>query len=207
MCFRTRVESLGREADAWVLKDGDGGDLGRFDLVVVSAPAPQTGALLQPWSPVLAATAASVEMAPCWAVMVTFPDPLNLDFDGAFVNDSAISWVARNSSKPDRPGCDSWVIHASTEWSTANLEMEPDPAAESLFREFADLFGTRSERPEHLTAHRWRYALPQDPLAEPFLFDQALGLAACGDWCGGPRVEGAFLSGLTTAEALIRHQR
>ncbi|KAA1260324.1 hypothetical protein LF1_28630 [Rubripirellula obstinata] len=32
-----------------------------------------------------------------------------------------------------------------------------------------------------------------------------MGIAACGDWCGGPRIEGAFLSGMAAAGALLRH--
>jgi len=57
--------------------------------------------------------------------------------------------------------------------------------------------------PEHLSAHRWRYALPTEPLPEPCLFDPRLQLAAAGDWCGGPRVEGAFLSGCAAAGRIL----
>ena len=201
--YGTRIETLNREADGWVLTDEDGDELGPFDAVVVSAPAPQAGALLRTCSPDLAARAASVEMAPCWAVMMTFPESLNLGFDGAFVNNSAITWVARDASKPERKDYESWVIHASSEWSTAHLEMGPDRAAAALVREFCAALGLEREDPKHLTAHRWRFALPLEPLPETFLFDANLRLAACGDWCGGPRVEGAFLSGLAAADEIL----
>ena len=205
--YSTRVDSLNQEGDVWVLKDEGGVDLGRVDVVVVSAPSPQAGALFRTCSPDLATRTAAVEMAPCWAVMVTFPERLHLGFDGAFVNNSAISWVSRNASKPDRPGHESWVIHASPEWSTTHLEEEPDLAAEALVREFCAALGVQREQPRHLTAHRWRFALPRSPLPETFLFDANLGLAACGDWCGGPRVEGAFLSGIAAAEGILGHAR
>ena len=205
--YSTRVDSLNQEGNVWVLKDEGGVDLGRVDLVVVSAPSPQAGELFRTCSPDLAARAAAVEMAPCWAVMVTFPERLNLGFDGAFVNNSAISWVSRNASKPDRPGDESWVIHASPEWSITHLEMEPDLAADALVREFCAALSVKREQPRHLTAHRWRFALPRSPLPETFLFDANLGLAACGDWCGGPRVEGAFLSGIAAAEGILGHAR
>jgi predicted NAD/FAD-dependent oxidoreductase len=35
------------------------------------------------------------------------------------------------------------------------------------------------------------------------LFDPQLGIGACGDWCGGRRVEGAFLSGHALALRII----
>jgi renalase len=51
-------------------------------------------------------------------------------------------------------------------------------------------------------AHRWRWALPVDPLPEPFLLDEKQALGLAGDWCGGPRVEGAYLSGVALARAI-----
>jgi predicted NAD/FAD-dependent oxidoreductase len=201
--YGTRVEALTREDSGWVLEGEGGTPIGSFDVVVVSAPAPQASALLRPCSPDLAARADSVEMAPCWAVMVTFPEALNLTYDGAFVHGSAISWAARSPSKPDRPDHESWVVHASPEWSTAHLEMEPERAAEILIGEFRGASGATGAIPVHQTAHRWRFALPIEPLPEPFLFESERGLAACGDWCGGPRVEGAYVSGRAAAEGIL----
>ena len=37
----------------------------------------------------------------------------------------------------------------------------------------------------------------------PYFFDPINHLAACGDWCVAPKVEGAFLSALSLAEALL----
>ena len=39
-------------------------------------------------------------MLPCQASLVTFEASLSLDFDGAFVEDKVLAWVARNASKP-----------------------------------------------------------------------------------------------------------
>jgi hypothetical protein len=46
-----------------------------------------------------------------------FEKPVNLPFDAAFVHDSPIIWVARNSSKPWRPIAECWVFYAGGEWS------------------------------------------------------------------------------------------
>jgi len=41
-----------------------------------------------------------------------------------------------------------------------------------------------------------------NPLPEPFLYDAQQGIGLAGDWCGGPRVEGAYLSGIALAHAI-----
>jgi predicted NAD/FAD-dependent oxidoreductase len=56
----------------------------------------------------------------------------------------------------------------------------------------------------HCVAHRWMYAIPENPLERECLWDSEELLGACGDWCGGPRVEGAFLSGMAMAGSLLR---
>lgn len=41
-----------------------------------------------------------------------------------------------------------------------------------------------------------------EPIKETYLWDSELKIGICGDWCGGPRVEGAYLSGLELADAV-----
>jgi predicted NAD/FAD-dependent oxidoreductase len=197
--YRAEVAGLERTEAGWQLTAADGADIGRFGAVVISAPAPQTARLLEPAAPEMAAIAASVVMAPCWAVMVGFGRPLEIGFDGAFVVDSPLSWVARNASKPGRPDDESWILHASPEWSQRHLELDPKRAADRLLQAFHDALGEPVEAPVHIEAHRWRFALPTEPLAAPCLTDPDLRLIACGDWCGGPRVEGAWRSGFEAA--------
>jgi len=200
--YGSRVVQLERRDGRWRLETADGTEAGRFDAVVVSAPAPQTAALLAVPAAHMAERAAEVDMAPCWAAMVSFPDTLALDFDGAFCEDSPLGWISRNNTKPGRPPDESWILHATPDWSREHLDLDQDVAAQWLVDAFYDAVGRRLPRPTSLTAHRWRFALPENPLSEPCLFDPDLALAACGDWAGGPRVEGAFLSGCAAAEGL-----
>ena len=76
----------------------------------------------------------------------------------------------------------------------------PAEGIEELLRnEFWRAIGLPPTNTNYSIAHRWRYAIPPDPLAESCLFDAEMQVAACGDWCAGPRVEGAFLSGASAA--------
>jgi predicted NAD/FAD-dependent oxidoreductase len=203
VALETRVAGFEREDGSWHLSATGDRDLGRYDALVVSAPAPQSTDLLAGVAPALARAAAKVPMAPCWAVMLSFSEPLDLAFEGAFVHGSPLSWLARNSSKPARDGLETWVLHASPDWSRDNLELGSAAVTEILSEAFALAVGGLAATPTDRQTHRWRFALPTEPLPDPCLFDPDLRLAVCGDWCAGPRVEGAFLSGCAAADRLL----
>ena len=200
------IERIVRSGDAWELTDATGKQLGPFQFLVLSLPAPQSKALLG--SHPFAAEAAGVAMAPCWAALAAFEVRLEAPWDGAFVSDSPLSWVARNSSKPGRPnGPECWVLHASPAWSAANLEESPDAIASQLLGAFESAVGRSLPNVAYRAAHRWRHSLGADPEERTVLFDAASGLAVCGDWLSGGRIEGAFLSGAECAARVLRQLR
>ncbi len=204
LLFNWRVAGVERRGTEWWLHEERGASLGPFDLAVVAVPAPQAVPLLEA-APALAARARSALLAGCYAVMLAYDERLPLPFDGAFVNRGPLSWIARNSSKPEREGAETWVLHASPDWSEAHIEESPDQVVPMLLAAFSEAVSAKLPQPILAVAHRWRYALPINLVEEPCLFDPDLAIGVCGDWCGGPRVEGAYLSGAALAERLIAH--
>lgn len=200
--FGSRVAALADDGGGWRVEPEEGPDAGRFDAVVVSAPAPQTAGLLAGIAPDLARRADEVPMEPCWALMLGFAEPLDVGFDGGFADGGPLSWIARDGSKPGRPDAEAWVVHASPEWSADHLEDDAGSVGRALLDAFGDAVGRRTE-PAFRAVHRWRFAQPTSPLPDRCLVDVTYRIAACGDWCGGPRVEGAFLSGLAAADSLL----
>lgn len=195
-----------RHGDRWRLNGSMGENLSDFDIVIISAPAPQAVSLLSA-APSLAARAAGARMAACWAAMAVFDAPVRPGWDAAFVTEAAsagaiLGWAARDASKPGRPDGESWVLHGSPAWSDANLELGAEEAAGRLLDAFRGLTGTVAAA-RHLSAHRWRYALPTAPLGVGSLWDGALGIGACGDWCVAARTEAAFVSGRDLARRVI----
>ena len=91
------------------------------------------------------------------------------------------------------------MLHASSEWTRAHLEESAEEVEDVLAQEFWNVVGLPAKGASYRTAHRWRFALLPEPLAESCLFDAEMNVAACGDWCAGPRVEGACLSGMSAA--------
>lgn len=198
----TRITALVRAGEAWRLADASGGDLGSFDRLVCTLPAPQAARLLGA-DEALARRASEVELRPCWAVLLGLAQPYGVPFDGAFVEGSSLSWVARNSSKPGRPAGEAWVLHAGPEWSAKNLEADPAEVVRALGEELERLTGAPLPTVVHGAAHHWRFAIPPAPLDVGALSDPARGLVVAGDWCNGARVEGAWLSGLVAAKSLL----
>ena len=210
-----RVRELRRDGDQWELRLDDGEAAGGFGAVVVTAPAPQTAALLDGHGELSAAVLKAKHRA-CWAALVEYPTDPNLPFDGAFLNDDTLpdgspnplSWAAREGSKPKRPGGPAaWTLHADPDWSEAHVDRDPTDVLPELTAAFAAIVtrstGKTLPDPAAATAHRWRYAYVAEPALKPgdgeCLYDAALNLGAAGDWCVGGRVEGAFLSGVALA--------
>ena len=197
----TRVTSAQRERDSWTIVTDGGKTLGPFDTLVVTLPAPQSQELLR--SHPLSLTAGTVQMTPCWAVMVAFESRLEVPWDGAFVHGSPLKWVARNSSKPGRVGdVDCWVLHASPDWSVTQLEATSDIVAKELLGAFSDAISVRLPPHSQIAAHRWRYSQGSDEADRRILSDSEESLVLCGDWLASGRVEGAFLAGIGAAEAI-----
>lgn len=194
-----RVE---KDPTGWHLSDAAGQTRGPFSQLVCATPPEQAKLLIRNCSHPLSARLDSVQMAPCWAVLLRFARPLPATFDGAFVEDSPLRWVARNSSKPGRNESECWVLHASAEWSQEHLEDAAAEVTDHLSAAFWHATGLAPVEPHSAMGHRWRYALPVMPLSERCLFDGEVRLGLCGDWCGGPRVEGAYLSGLELARRI-----
>ncbi|MDJ0850640.1 MAG: FAD-dependent oxidoreductase [Myxococcota bacterium] len=173
-----------------------------FDAVVVATPAPQALPLLDT-VPRLSEPVRGVVTLPCQAVMVSFAERLPVDFGGAFVSHSPLAWIARNASKPGRPDAESWVLHASPEWSTAHLEAAGEDVARALLHAFGDALGRELPEPKTLVAHRWLFARTEQPLTDAEIWDGEARVGVCGDWTLGARVEDAFTSGERLARALL----
>ena len=201
--FGATVTGLEREGGRWRVRGKDVDEAG-FDAAVVAVPAEQAAPLLATADPAAAALAAATRSEPCWTVMAAFADRLPVSPDVVRAG-GAVDWAARNSAKPARGGPESWVVHASPEWSRQRLEETPETIFPRLLEEFFTEVGQPPLPPLAGTAHRWRYA--RSGAAGPdALWNLTLALGACGDWLLGPRVECAWLSGHRLA-ALITEDR
>ena len=196
--YNTRILKTSYHAGHWHLNTENQEEFGRFDALVITTPPPQALPFLDS-SPSLLEQIKQVNMQPCWAVMASFNTSLAIPFDGIFIKDNPLSWASRNNSKPGRPEAESWILHASPDWSTVHLESDADHILERLLSAFEEATGQEIPKPIFAKAHRWRYALAKNPIEVECLWDGEKNRAVCGDWCNNSRVEGAYLSGVAAA--------
>ncbi|RKR66004.1 hypothetical protein C8C94_0446 [Acidovorax sp. 94] len=200
--WQTTVQRLDHTEGGWSLTSAEHGlHSPRYSAVLLAVPAPQAVPLLAAVAPAGAALAASARMRGSWAVMLRYASPVALPWEGAFINTGPLRWVARDSSKPGRTGQETWLLHASPEWSEAHIEDSAEAVTAALLAAFAALGGPA---PLAATAHRWRYADTEPALTQGSWWDAQMRLGLCGDWLHGGKVEGAWLSGRALAQQVLK---
>lgn len=208
----TRVDRLVHDTDGWRVSVGDGVGDDRWDLAVLTVPAPQATALLPAdTDPAILDALRTVAMDPCWALMLVLPRDTP-DPAAPAVLEPRDGVFARLARMPIEDGkhpsaTQRWVLHASPHWSRRHLEMDARTVARTLWHEASKILQPwmkQSTEPLQAVAHRWRHARVATPLGCPFLRDSARGLWLAGDWCHGARIEAAWDSGVAAAGDILR---
>jgi renalase len=210
----TRIERDALDRQLWQLQTSGPQDsvhvYSGFDAVVLAVPHALAGGLLNQSAvaPRIAQQLQGVEVAPCWALMLAFPQAaqptlshLGPQWNAALSTHHRIAWLARESSKPGRGAIERWTVQASPAWSQEHLADDGPRVQAKLLKAFAEVTGIHAE-PTHAQVHRWMWAKTMAPLGRSHLWDAEAAVGACGDWCLGHRVEDAFISGLELALAV-----
>ena len=197
------VAHIGKVAEGYVLSDKDGEHHGPFDKVIVTAPAPQAANLLQAFGDTFQRLT-EIRYAPSYTLLAAFDNPLDIADIPDVGDDSRLSIACRQSARgPNRDGThDLWVVQASAAFSAEHVEREREAMIPVLLRLFQDGVGVDVPQPVYAAGHRWRYALVEEPLGEPYLLSADGDLGVAGDGMLGPRIELAFLSGAHCATAM-----
>ena len=191
---------------------------GGFDRVIVATPAWIAQAILASslkkndphWAHVqaLRESLRSVEVAPCWSVMLAFAlagDPskaIGPAWSSARSTDHRLAWINREGGKPGRQGVERWTLHATAAWSKEHFNDTPERVQGKLLKSFAELTGIHAT-PSMVKSKRWLNARTVKALNVPFLWQADAGIGVCGDYMRGYRVEDAFLSGLEMALCIL----
>lgn len=175
--------------------------------LLITMPAPQTLTLLRDshiGSDLVDLSALeTIHYSPGIAVMAVLRVPSQLPQPGFVRFDSGVvSSVADNYQKGISPNQSSVTIQAGTAFSQAHFDDDLMAVGHALLNQLSDLIPPADVITYQV--HRWRYSIADVRHPEPFLrANTTAPLFFGGDGFGPGNVEGAFLSGLAMADALV----
>lgn len=204
--INTKVTAIRLEPSQWRVET-EGDEALHADALIMTPPVPQSLALLDAGEVrllgVIRKALERISYLPCIAVMVVLDGPSSIQAPGGVtLRSEPIAWIGDNTQKGVSPQASAITIHATPDFSRTHFEDDTDSLAQILLDAARPWFGER-----HVLAfevHRWRYAEPAQPYPHLFLpASTAVPMVFAGDAFGGPRVEGAALSGLGAADYLL----
>lgn len=209
--YKTRVASLERPGDKWLLTAEDGQSVGEFDWVICTAPTEQAIDLL-PTDFTHFSEVKNAKIDACFTLMLgwaqdTAPDALKYaewDMLSVELSDSPIEKLVLENTKQDNETLAiSLTAFSKNDWAEQHVDDDQDMVRNELVTAVGNLLEINSTAANHTDMHRWRYAKPHVNQAWECLVDVNSQLIAAGDWCLNGSVEGAFLSGQSAATAII----
>ena len=198
-----KVSVLKQEDSHW-LAIFENGETVTAKAILLTAPVPQSLALLDAGKVALDPSTreqlAAVEYEPCMAVMVVLNGESNIPQPGFLrLASGPIAWIADNQAK-GISSAPAVTIHAAPAFSLEHWDDDRQVVGKHLLEVAAPWLGSDVAE---FQVHAWRYARPKDMQGHPCLIlKQSPPLLIAGDAFGGPRVEGAALSGWAAAEVL-----
>lgn len=204
LLLETPIASLRRAGGRWCAETTTGRSF-TARAVVLTPPVPQSLALLDAGSIVLAqemrARLAAIEYERCLAVMALIDGPSRIPPPGGLAPAGGpIAWIADNQLKGISEES-AVTIHATHVFSLEHWDRDRQESGRALLDAAAQWIGSGIST---FQVHGWRYSKPIDCDPEPcVLVDRSPPLVLAGDAFGGPRVEGAALSGWAAAAAVL----
>lgn len=199
------VTRITRTSDTWRV-DIAGRETMHGRSLLITIPGPQAVELIDRSVTDLDAAVhselAKITYDPCIAVMATVAGDSRIPTPGGLhVNGRAIRWLADNKRKGISPQRTAITLHATADFSRAQVDGDLAAAADALLAEATPwLGGPVVER----QVHRWRYSYcTRTADGDCLVVDSPRPIAFAGDGFGGPRVESAALSGLAAARRLV----
>lgn len=172
--------------------------------LLLTSPVPQSLALLAAGGVKLPAPVhdplARLAYHPCLALLVVLAGPSAVPPEGIAFSTGPVRWLADKVSKGIAQKAPAAVtVHAAPGFSTENYGRSEAEVAALLLPVVAPWLGAPVVS---ATLHRWKFSEPKTTHPERCVWLPEPGLGFAGDAFGGPRVEGAALSGLALAAAL-----
>ena len=201
-----RVTELARSGDFWIAMT-ETGERFAAEHIVLTPPLPQSLMLLDTcglnYAGADLAELREVRYAKGLATLCVLNGPSALP-DQGFVKPGVppLAWIADNRKKGISPEVTAVTIHADAEFAEAHWDSPDTERGPRMIEAASDWLGSPVA---DYQCHRWGFTQPLNPWPEKYYTVPGLRLTLAGDSFGGARVEGAALSGIEAAEAILRN--
>lgn len=199
-----KVDTVAPGNGGWVVRwaAGHGTSAGSLtaDAVVLTAPVPQSAALVGDHVPVPTVTySPTISLIVALAGRPAIPAPGGVQLE----DDPTWSWIGDNVAKGTSvmPAA---TFHTRNDVATDRWLDDEDNLRSRLLSAAAPWLGTAEV--VDAAVHRWRHASPIEPHPERCVVAADGCVVFAGDAFGGPRIEGAFLSGVAAAAIVDRNR-
>ncbi len=201
----TKVTRLAYKKNRWLVAT-ETGDTFESDCLLLTSPAPQSLELLGQSSIPLRSLERdqlqTIEYAPCFSVLAVLSEESAIPHPGGlWLDGNPLSWIADNHKKGISPASHAVTIHAGPEFSAQHFEADKERVAHEMIAAAKPYIVAEIKT---FQIHRWKFATPLKTFGTPYFFCDVAGpLFFAGDSFGGTRVEGAALSGIEAANAIV----
>jgi predicted NAD/FAD-dependent oxidoreductase len=197
------VFTLRRQEEGWEVVIDDGSALG-VDAVVLTAPVAQSSALLAQSAIEVPDELFRSEYHRTIGLLTVLdrpsavPDPGGVQLDPADPH-APFGFVGDNQAKGVSP-VPAVTFHATQPWSLEHWDDDPDMLRSALLERAAPYLGDANV--VEAQVKKWRFAGPREPWPDACWVDDEHRVVLAGDLFAGPKVEGAFNSGVAAAAAM-----
>ena len=199
-----RVNAARIEDEGWAVLCEDGLQV-HGSALLLTAPAPQSIGIVADDLPGSARRELEqIRYDPCLAVMALLDGPSGLPAPGGVqIKDEPLDWIGDNQQKGISE-TSAVTIHAGPRWSAEHFDDTDDEVVSSLLQATEEAVGPFPSTVLRTSVARWRYSWVAASYPERCLVAATeLPLVFAGDGFGSAKVEGAALSGLAAADALL----
>ena len=211
------IASLEREEEHWLLRDSRGTSHGLFDVVITTAPAPQSMQLLRASEiaePLLTTLLDALRVSRYHAqfsFILGYDESLSPSRGfHALVNSDgthAVSWLSFEEDKPGHVplGASVLVVQMSPSWTSRRIECPPEDILPEVLEKVSALVPEVEEKPDWWDSQCWMLASPRSAVDLGSLrTGEKENLFFAGDGlCGRGRVPLAMSSGLESARRVM----
>jgi renalase len=199
-----QITELSREVDTWVARSSQGSHF-TANYLIITAPAPQALSLLDTTGLKYAgedeAGLRAIRYAKGLTTLAILDGPSTLPEKG-FVQlfQSPLASITDNQTKKISPEVHAVTIQADAEFSEKHWDSPNEVRGPLILEAAAPWLGSRVVEYD---CHRWGFTTPLNPWHQKHFTNPSLCLTLAGDSFGGARVEGAALSGIEAASAVL----